>query len=91
MLVFYACSVWPVDRMLEGHVFCSSERQPVCAVVLDQFRDIGEDAATLIQCVAQALTALSLSHNYVHTALTGPNGTGWRERHSITTGAVLIR
>lgn len=61
--------------MLQGHVFCSSERQPVCAVMVDQLRDTGEDTATLIQGEAQAFNALSLGHNDVHTALTGPDGT----------------
>lgn len=68
---FMYLSVWPGHRMLQGHVLCSSERQSVCVVVVDQLRDIGEDTAALIQCVAQALTALSLGHNDVHTALTG--------------------
>lgn len=73
-------SVWPGHRMLQGHVLCSSERQSVCAVVVDQLRDIGENAAALIQRVAQALTALSLGHNDVHAALAGPSGTRQRER-----------
>lgn len=73
-LSFNSCSVWPGHRMLQGHVLCSSERQSVCAVVMDQFRNTGEDAATLIQGEAQALNALSLGHNDVHTTLTGPNG-----------------
>lgn len=64
-------SVWPGHRMLQGHVLCSSERQSVCAVVVDQLRDTGENAAALIQRVAQALTALSLGHNDVHAALAG--------------------
>lgn len=67
--------------MLQGHVFCSSERQPVCAVVVDQFRDTREDAATLVQCEAQTLNALRLGHNDVHTTLTGPNGT--RQIHKV--------
>lgn len=54
----------------------SSKRQSVCAVVVDQLGDIGEDTATLIQCVAQALTALSLGHNDVHTTLTGLQSDG---------------
>ena len=69
--------------MLQGHELSSSERQSVCAVVVDQLRDIGEDTATLIQCVAQALAALSLGHNDVHTTLTGPNGARQRETHKI--------
>lgn len=69
--------------MLQGHVLCSSERQSVCAVVVDQLGDIGEDTATLIQCVAQPLSALSLGHNYVHTTLTGPNVRRQRERHNV--------
>lgn len=73
-------SVWPGHRMLQGHVLCSSERQSVCAVVVDQLRDIGENAAALIQRVAQALTALSLGHNDVHAALAGPSGMRQRER-----------
>lgn len=60
--------------MLQGHVLRSSERQSVRAVVMDQFRNTGEDAATLIQGEAQALHALSLGHDDVHTTLTGPNG-----------------
>lgn len=62
--------------MQQGHVLGSGERQSVSAVVVDQLRDIGEDAATLIQRVAQALTALSLSHNDVHAALTGLQSDG---------------
>lgn len=61
--------------MLQGHVLCSSERQPVCAVVVDQLGNAREDAATLIQGEAQALNALSLGHDDVHTALTGPDET----------------
>lgn len=60
--------------MLQGHVLGSSERQSVCAVMVDQLRDVGEDTTALIQCVAQALAALSLGHDDVHTTLTGPNG-----------------
>lgn len=75
--------MWPGHRMLQGHVLCSSKRQSVCAVVVDELRDTGEHTATLIQCVAHALTALSLGHNYVHTTLTGPNGTRQREKHCI--------
>lgn len=61
--------------MLQGHVLCSSERQSVCAVVVDQLGDAGEDAATLVQGEAQTLNALSLGHDDVHTALTGPDET----------------
>lgn len=68
--------------MLQGHVFCSSERQPVCAVMVDQLRDTGEDTATLIQGEAQAFNALSLGHNDVHTALTGPDGTRHKQQKS---------
>lgn len=68
--------------MLQSHVFCSGERQSVRAVVVNQLGDTGEDTATLIQCVAQALTALSLGHNDVHTTLAGPNGAGNRVRHT---------
>lgn len=68
--------------MLQGHVLCSSERQSVCAVVMDQLRDTGEDTATLIQGEAQALDALSLGHNDVHTTLTGPNGTKQSKGHT---------
>lgn len=82
LFVLYACSVWPGHRMLQGHVLCSSERQSVCAVVVDQLRDTGEDTATLIQGEAQALNTLSLGHNDVHAALTGPNGTRQSERHT---------
>lgn len=60
--------------MLQGHVLCSSERQSVCAVVVDQLRNTGEDTAALIQGEAQALHTLGLGHNDVHTTLTGPNG-----------------
>lgn len=70
----------PGDRMLQSHVLGSSERQSVCTVVVDQFRDTGEDAAVLVQGVAQAFAALGLGHDDVHTALTGPDGTGWREK-----------
>lgn len=70
--------------MLQGHVLCSSKRQPVCAVVVDQLRDTGEHTAALIQCVAHALNAFSLGHNYVHTALAGPNETREMGTHSIT-------
>lgn len=66
--------------MLQGHVLGSSERQPVYAVVVDQLRDAGEDAATLIQGEAQALNALSLGHNDVHTALTGPGNNKQKAR-----------
>ena len=62
-------------------MLCSSERQPVCAVVVDQFRDTGEDAATLVQCEAQTLNTLRLGHNDVHTALTGPDET--RQIHKV--------
>ncbi len=68
--------------MLQGHVLSSSERQSVCAVVVDQLRDTGEDTATLIQSEAQALNTLSLGHNDVHAALTGPNGTRQSGRHT---------
>lgn len=88
LFIFYACSVWSGHRMLQGHVLCSSERQPVCAVVVDQLRDIGEHTATLIQGVAQALTALSLGHNYVHTTLTGPNGE--REKQNIISNRISV-
>lgn len=40
------------NRMLEGHVLCSVERQSVNAVVVYQLRDSGEHTATLIQRVA---------------------------------------
>lgn len=68
-LHFYKRSVCPGNRMLQRHVLCSCERQSVCAVVADQLRDAGEDTAALIQRIAQALTALSLGHDDVHTAL----------------------
>lgn len=67
--------VHPVHRMLQGHVLCSSERQPVCAIVVNQLGNTGKDAATLIQGEAQTLNALSLGHDDVHTALTGPDET----------------
>lgn len=58
--------------MLQGHVLRSSERQPVCAVVMDQLRDAGEHTAALIQGKdQQALCALSLGHDDVHAVLTG--------------------
>lgn len=76
LFVLYACSVRPGHRMLQGHVLCSSERQSVCAVVVDQLRDTGEDAATLIQGETQAFNALSLGHNDVHTTLTGLQSDG---------------
>lgn len=76
LLVLCACSVWPGHRMLQGHVLCSSERQSVCAVMVDQLRDTGEDAAALIQREAQTLHALGLSHNDVHTTLTGLQSNG---------------
>lgn len=75
-LSFYACSVLPGHRMLQGHVLCSSERQSVRAVVVDQLGDTGEDTATLIQGEAQALNALSLGHNDVHAALTSLQSNG---------------
>lgn len=78
-----ASSVWPGHRMLQGHVLCSSERQSVRAVVVDQLRDIGENTAALIQRVAQALAALSLGHNDVHAALTGPKGARQRGRRTL--------
>lgn len=74
--------VHPVHRMLQGHVLCSSERQPVCAIVVDQLRNTGEDAATLIQGEAQTLNALSLGHDDVHTALTGPDETQITHTHT---------
>lgn len=74
--------VHPVHRMLQGHVLCSSERQPVCAVVVDQLGDTGEDAATLIQGEAQTLYALSLGHDDVHAALTGPDETQMAHTHT---------
>lgn len=43
--------------------------------MVDQLRNTGEDAATLIQGEAQTLNALSLSHDDVHAALTGPDET----------------
>lgn len=67
------CSVRPGHGVLQGHVLGSREGQPVRAVVVDQLGDAGEDTATLIQRVAQTLTALSLGHNDVHTTLTGPD------------------
>lgn len=76
VFVLYACSVWLRHRMLQGHVLCSSERQSVCAVVVHQLRDTGKDAATLVQGEAQALHALGLGHNDVHTALTGLQSNG---------------
>lgn len=76
LFVLYACSVWPGHRMLQGHVLGSSERQSVCTVVVDQLRDTGEDTATLIQGEAQALNALRLGHNDVHTTLTGLQSDG---------------
>lgn len=54
----------------------SSERQSVCAVVVDQLRDIGEDTTTLIQGEAQALSTLRLGHDDVHTTLTGLQSDG---------------
>lgn len=67
--------MWPGYRMLQGHVLCSSERQSVCAVVVDQLRDTREDTANLVQGEAQALPTLCLGHDDVHTALTGPKRT----------------
>ena len=84
-LSFDAGSVRPGHRMQQGHVLGSSERQSVCAVVVDQLRDAGEDAATLIQCVAQALAALSLGHNDVHTTLTGSGGK--RQKENVSEGS----
>lgn len=57
--------------MLQGHVLCSSERQSVRAIVMDQLGDTGEHTATLIQGEAQAFHALSLGYDDVHTTLTG--------------------
>lgn len=74
--VFVLCSMWPRHRMLQCHVLRSSERQSVCAVMVDQLRDTGEDAAALIQREAQTLHALRLSHNDVHTTLTGLKSDG---------------
>lgn len=75
MVVCPLC-MWPGYRMLKGHVLGSSERQSVRTVVVDQLRDTGEDTATLIQGEAQALNALSLGHNDVHTTLTGLQSDG---------------
>lgn len=82
----FVCSVWPGHRMLQGHVLCSSERQSVRAVVVDQLGDTGEDTATLIQGEAQALNALSLGHDDVHTTLTGPNGRRHTEQRCFVRG-----
>lgn len=49
------------------------EGKSVRAVVVHQLRDAGEDAATLIQSVAQAFAALRLGHDDVHATLTGPD------------------
>lgn len=76
LFVLHARSVRPGHRMLQGHVRRSSERQSVCAVVVDQLRDAGEDAATLIQREAQTLNALRLGHDDVHTTLAGLQSDG---------------
>lgn len=71
--VRHACVlVRPGDRVVQGHVLGACERQSVCAVVVHHFRDAGEHTAALVQRVAQALAALSLSHDDMHTALAGP-------------------
>lgn len=62
--------------MLQRHVFGSGEGKSVSAVVMDELRDAAEDAAALVQRVDQALTALSLGHDDVHTALTGLESDG---------------
>lgn len=76
LFILCACSVWPGHRVLQGHVLCSSERQSVSAVMVDQLRDTGEDAAALVQCEAQTFNALRLGHNDVHTTLTGLQSDG---------------
>lgn len=66
----------PGDRVVQGHVLCARERQSVCAVVVHHFRDAGKHTAALVQRVAQALAALSLSHDDMHTALAGLESDG---------------
>ena len=75
----------PGDRVVQGHVLCSCERQSMCAVVVHNFRDAGEHTAALVKGVALALAALSLSHDDVHTALAGPD----REEHSPVTITIM--
>ena len=75
----------PGDRVVQGHVLCSCERQSMCAVVVHNFRDAGEHTAALVKGVALALAALSLSHDDVHTALAGPD----REEDSPVTTTML--
>lgn len=62
--------------MLQGHVLCSSKRQSVCAVVVNQLGYTWEHAATLIQGEAQAFNTLSLGYDDVHTTLTGLQSDG---------------
>lgn len=73
-LVFVSVRLW--HGVLQGHVLGPGERQPVCAVVVHQLGDAGEDAAALVQRVAQALAALGLSNDDVDTALTGLQSDG---------------
>lgn len=75
--------------MLQGHVLSSSERQSVCAVVVDQLRNTGEDTATLIQGEAQALHTLSLGHNDVHATLAGPNEQDTPHKNIIRRGRLV--
>lgn len=83
--------VHPVHRMLQGHVLRSGERQSVCAVMVDQLGNTREDAATLVQGEAQTLNALSLGHDDVHTALTGPDETKHTHTYTKTWLKVLKR
>lgn len=71
VLPLLVCSVQPGHRMLQGHVLRSGERQPVCAVVMDQLWDAGEHTAALVQGEDKALRTLGLGHDDVHAVLTG--------------------
>lgn len=71
VLPLVVCSVKPGHRMLQGHVLRSGERQPACAVVMDQLWDAAEHTAALVQGEDQALCTLGLGHDDVHAVLTG--------------------
>lgn len=65
------------DRIQQGHVLSSSDRQLVCGVVVDDLGDGGEGRAVL----AENITAIcGLGELHVHEALTAPDADGDRER-----------
>lgn len=57
------------NRIQQGHVLSSSDRQPVCSVVVDDLRYRGEGGAVLPKNVTSIFT---LSELHMHEALTAP-------------------